>query len=51
MDTDVIAAISLGLSIFATASSVVLWVVQFFERRPKLRAYWIGASNSPPARR
>jgi hypothetical protein len=45
MDTDVTAAISMGLSILATASSVVLWVLQVWERRPNLRAHWVSLNR------
>jgi hypothetical protein len=41
MDMDVRAAISMGLSMIATASTVVLWVIQFFDKQPNLKAYWV----------
>ena len=41
MDMDVGTAASMGLSMIATASSVVLWVIQFFDKQPNLKAYWV----------
>jgi hypothetical protein len=45
MDTDVATTVSLCLSILATASSVVLWFVQLYEKQPKLRAHWINLNR------
>jgi hypothetical protein len=41
MDMEVGTATSMGLSMIATASSVVLWVIQFFDKQPNLKAYWV----------
>jgi hypothetical protein len=45
MDMDVGAMLSMGLSIFATASSIVLWVLQFFDKQPNLKAYWVSLNR------
>jgi len=41
MDMEVGTATSMGLSMIATASTVVLWVIQFFDKQPNLKAYWV----------
>ena len=41
MDMEVGTATSMGLSMIATASSVVLWVMQFLDKQPNLKAYWV----------
>jgi hypothetical protein len=45
MDMDVKAAISLGFSILATMSTMVLWAIQFFDKLPNLRAYWVSLNR------
>ena len=38
-------SLSMGLSVFASVSSAVLWGLQFYERQPRLRAYWVGLNR------
>jgi hypothetical protein len=45
MDMDVKAALSLVFSIVATASTVVLWVIQFLNKLPNMRAYWVSLNR------
>ncbi len=45
MDSDMSSAVSLALSILATASSSALWVFQFLERQPNLRSYWVSVNR------
>jgi hypothetical protein len=45
MDTDVGTMVSMTLSMFATASSIILWVIQFFDKQPNLRAYWVSLNR------
>jgi hypothetical protein len=45
MDTEVGTMLSMALSIFATASSIVLWILQFFDKQPNLRAYWVSLNR------
>lgn len=34
--------LSMGLSVFASASTGFLWLLQLQEKQPNLRAYWVG---------
>ena len=45
MNMDVGTMVSFVLSIFATASSLVLWVIQFLDKQPNLRAYWVSLNR------